>query len=157
MEKGVTVYPKVGVPQGSLVSPLLSNIYLNEFDIFMEKLVAKYSTTKTVKIAKTNPEWQRLTYQISKLAKVYESTGETNILEKIKALRKQRCRMDSKTRIGTRVYYVRYADDWVVGILGPASLAINIKSEIKDYLVNKLKLELSDEKTKITNLTKDRA
>lgn len=52
---------------------------------------------------------------------------------------------------------MRYADDWVVGILGPVDFAKRIKGMIKEYLVGQLKLELSEDKTKITNLVRERA
>lgn len=157
LEKGVAISPEVGVPQGSLISPLLSNIYLNEFDEFMDDIMEKHSTKKGTKISKPNPEWKSITYKISKIEKIYKETGDESNLGKIKALRIQRRKVDSYIRTGNRIYYVRYADDWVVGILGSLEFTFKIKDLIKEYLADKLKLELSGDKTKITNLTKGRA
>ena len=47
--------------------------------------------------------------------------------------------------------YVRYADDWLIGIKGSKADCFAIKKEIKDFLFMELKLELSDEKTLITH------
>lgn len=54
---------------------------------------------------------------------------------------------------GYRLYYVRYADDFLIGINGPQSLAVNLKSEINSFLSETLKLTMSLEKTKITPAT----
>lgn len=45
---------KIGSPQGSIISPLLSNILLHEFDIFMEKYIQEFNKGKS---RKTNPEY----------------------------------------------------------------------------------------------------
>jgi hypothetical protein len=50
-----------------------------------------------------------------------------------------------------RLKYVRYADDFLIGITGSKQDAINIKEDIKKFLNDKLALELSDEKTFITH------
>jgi len=54
-----------------------------------------------------------------------------------------------------RISYVRYADNFVIGIIGPHQLAVNMKKIIRDFLNDKLKLTLNLEKTKITHFTKD--
>jgi hypothetical protein len=75
--------------------------------------------------------------------------------EKVKELLKLKvilCQKKPKitTTVPVRVQYVRYADDWIVGVNGPAYLAQEVKSEISDFLANTLGLKLSEEKTKIT-------
>lgn len=157
VERNIAVTPEVGVPQGSLISPLLSNIYLNEFDVFIENLIAKMSTEKVSAISKPNPRWQQLTYKIRKLTESYHLSPNKTTLAEIDALRLQRRVTSSKIRTGSRIYYVRYADDWVLGILGSREFALKIKGLIKEYLNNELRLDLSDEKTKITHLSKERA
>ena len=54
-----------------------------------------------------------------------------------------------------RVYYVRYADDFVVGITGPRRFAQQIKNEVENFLRETLLLDLSRSKTKISHLEKD--
>ncbi len=50
-----------------------------------------------------------------------------------------------------RLKYVRYADDWVLGFIGPREEAEEIKQRIGQFLREVLKLELSEEKTLITH------
>ncbi len=50
-----------------------------------------------------------------------------------------------------RLYYVRYADDFLLGFTGPKSEAEEIKQQLRDFLRDELKLELSEEKTLITH------
>ena len=56
--------------------------------------------------------------------------------------------MDSEYK---RLQYVRYADDWICGVIGSKADAEKVKSDIKKFLSEELKLELSEEKTLITN------
>ena len=56
-----------------------------------------------------------------------------------------------------RLKYLRYADDWLIGICGPRTLAEQVKEELKTFLGQRLKLALSAEKTKITHARKEQA
>ena len=95
--------------------------------------------------------------RLTRLSEEYQETRDPQILKELKALRKERNSLPTRIRHGTRVYYVRYADDWVVGVLGNKATAEKLKREIGEYLRTELLLELSQEKTKITNLGDDRA
>jgi hypothetical protein len=72
-----------------------------------------------------------------------------------------RIRIHSNPRIHqytpTRIKYVRYADDWIVGVDGSKIDAIEVKTKIKDFLKNSLQLTLNMEKTKITHLKTSKA
>lgn len=148
--------PKVGVPQGSLISPLLSNIYLNELDRHMEEYIAEHSSKASL-VSKVNPKIAYFTKKITKLRIKYAEERNTDILKELRALRKLRNTISSRIRTGVRIHYVRYADDWVVGLVGPKSEAIALKTHLTEYLRDKLKLTLSTDKTKVTNLTNERA
>ena len=52
------------------------------------------------------------------------------------------------------IRYVRYADDFLVGILGPRKIALEIRERIRVFLETKLALRLNLEKTKITHISK---
>jgi hypothetical protein len=60
--------------------------------------------------------------------------------------------LPSKIRVGSKIHYTRYADDFLIGVVGPRSLAIKIRDEVKYFLKQNLNLELSMDKTKITHL-----
>src|SRR5436305_9756947 len=56
-----------------------------------------------------------------------------------------------------RLRYVRYADDFLLGFIGPRSEAEEIKQQLRKFLQEKLKLELSEEKTLITHAVSETA
>lgn len=152
-----------GTPQGGIISPILSNIYLNELDKYIEKY--KNTFDKGIE-RKNNPEYRHLEYQIRKTKlqlqenwdKYDDNTRE--ILQKlIKEYKQKRLNMDYKLPMDSnykRLYYVRYADDFLIGIIGSKEEAQNIKADLTVFLKEQLDLELSEEKTLITN-TKNKA
>ena len=140
-----------GSPQGGIVSPILSNILLNKLDKFVEtKLIPQ--DTKGVK-RQRNQEYENL------LAKSRRQRQKGNP-EKAKILRKQAQMMPSRETYDPdyrRLKYVRYADDFLLGFVGPRSEAEEIKQQLREYLRDELKLELSEEKTLITHARSEAA
>ena len=134
-----------GVPQGGVCSPILSNIYLDRLDKFVETvLLPKYNREK--RRAK-NPAYQKIENAIARAKR----RGDR---QAVRALRKQRRELPSQhpqDPYYRRLRYVRYADDWVLGFSGPKEEAEEIKRTIRDFLRETLKLELSEEKTLITH------
>jgi hypothetical protein len=74
------------------------------------------------------------------------------------ALEKKRAKLPSKIPgEGYRIYYCRYADDFIIGINGPKEIADNLKSEVYDFIRERLKLNLSRQKTKVVSAINNRA
>lgn len=140
-----------GCPQGSIVGPILSNIYLNSLDKYVEEiLLPKHNRGKR---RRYNPVYNNL----SSNARYHARKGHK---EKAKALRKQLQTVPSIDPNDTnyrRLRYIRYADDWLLGFCGPRNEAEEIKLELKQFLQESLKLELSESKTLITNARKEAA
>jgi group II intron reverse transcriptase/maturase len=140
-----------GVPQGGIVSPILSNILLDKLDKFVEtELIPQY--TKGVR-RRANPEYALLINNSLR----YRRKGE---IEKAKELRKQAQTAPSKDVNDPnyrRLKYVRYADDFLLGYNGPRSEAEEIKQRLRKFLQEELKLELSEEKTLITHARSEAA
>jgi group II intron reverse transcriptase/maturase len=133
-----------GTPQGGVISPLLSNIYLNELDKFVEaKLMPKYHKPE---LRKVNPEWNRLSWAI----RVARQKGD---LETVERLVKERNTVPHNYQNGDwrALRYVRYADDFLIGFKGPKEEAEIIKTELRDFLKTELALEMAEDKTLITH------
>lgn len=138
-----------GVPQGGIISPILSNIYMHEFDTYMEELAKKLSRGKK---KKPNPAYRKLDGRRSYCLQKgwYEEAEE--LIQKMRKL-PTKDQMDGDY---TRVKYIRYADDFVICVDGNKEMAEQIKHDVTLFLRENLKLELSAEKTLITNLKDER-
>lgn len=140
----------IGTPQGSIISPILSNIYLHELDKYINELKINYDKGTVVS---RNPAYRKLENLRYKAIKVKDNISANKFLKKMQTMN-SRLPNDPKFR---RLYYVRYADDWIVSIRGPRTDATQILENIKDKLEADLKLNLSVEKSKITNPRKETA
>jgi group II intron reverse transcriptase/maturase len=134
-----------GAPQGGVASPILSNIYLDRLDKFVEDVLIPEHTRGERR--KFDPEYKRLSGAIERGRKRGDRVG-------VAKLRKQRRTvpsMDPRDPGYRRLRYIRYADDHLLGFTGPKAEAEQIKERLAQFLREDLKLELSQEKTLITN------
>lgn len=112
MENDLLHATELGTPQGGILSPLLSNVYLNDFDWYVGRMYMephrqckhKGNDTRRLKWAGVTPK-----------------------------------------------YNYRYADDWVI-LTSTEKEALRLKRVLTKYFRNRMKLELSQEKTYVTDL-----
>ena len=109
--------PKKGTPQGGIISPLLANICMNEFDWWLSN---QWETFKTE-------------YKYCNLSNRYRSLKKSNLKE---------------------FYFVRYADDFKI-FCKDYETARKLFIGSKMWLKDRLGLEISEEKSKITNIRKN--
>jgi group II intron reverse transcriptase/maturase len=134
-----------GVPQGAICSPILSNILLDKLDQFVEStLIPHYTRGKSRKNAQ---EYKHLMAQATQRFK----TGQKEAALKIRKQAQQLPSRDPHDPDFRRLKYIRYADDFALAFIGPKSEAEEIKRQLANFLVNELKLHLSEEKTLITH------
>jgi len=134
-----------GTPQGGVISPLFANVYLHQLDEFVENVLRPKHTRG--KVRRTSPAYNQHTKAMLKAKK----DGDAELWKRLKI--EQRSipvakHDDDKFR---RLQYVRYADDFILSVCGPKAEAEDIKSQIRAFLKETLKLELSEEKTLITH------
>lgn len=167
-KKRTFVASDVGVPQGSIISPILSNLILHELDKLIEEKIKEYRDSSSKMTPHlTNPKYHKLTMRIARMKSKMESLRPLGMeyKEQISSLKMEYIKYIKERRLlksiipnptRTVIKYVRYADDWLLGLWGSKSKAQDLKEEIRLFLEN-LKLELSVEKTLITNARSSRA
>jgi group II intron reverse transcriptase/maturase len=134
-----------GTPQGGILSPLLSNIYLNELDRFIEdELMPQHNRGKR---RATNPAYKRYSNRIERRRR----NGQLEEAHKLELERRKLPSVDPNDPDFRRLQYVRYADDWLLGFIGSKAEALEIKEKVKHFLRERLRLEMSEEKTLITH------
>jgi len=134
-----------GAPQGGVCSPILSNIYLDKLDKFVETvLMPKYNRGKK---RERNPSYEAIRNAIARAKR----RGDRKAVHKLRKQLRTQPSQDPQDPHFRRLRYVRYADDWLLGFSGPKAEAEEIKQALREFLRETLKLELSEEKTLITH------
>jgi group II intron reverse transcriptase/maturase len=134
-----------GCPQGGVASPVLSNIYLHKLDEYVEKVLIPQYTQGTAR--QSNPDYHRVKNRLAYARRCGRR-------DQARQLRQQLRRLpvgDPQDPDYRRLRYSRYADDHLLGFIGPKAEAEAIKDQLTTFLREELKLELSPDKTLITH------
>lgn len=126
-ENGIIYKTPKGLMQGGILSPLLSNFYLNELDKWIESQWKNFPTNKNY------------------------ITSSNNVGEPVRTVK---YRQQRKTKL-KEMYIVRYADDFII-FNSKYNEAIKTKHAVSKWLKENLKLEINKDKTKVIDLKKKR-
>ena len=134
-----------GSPQGGVVSPVLSNIYLHKLDEFVEReLIPQYERGKGRKL---NPQYRRIWQRLAAARELGDRDQIRKLTRELRAVPS----VDPTDPGYRRLLYCRYADDHLLGFIGPKAEAEVIKEKLAFFLRETLALELNPDKTLITH------
>ncbi|WP_433528270.1 reverse transcriptase domain-containing protein [Micromonospora sp. CA-263727] len=140
-----------GAPQGGVASPILSNIYLHRLDQFVETvLIPQYTRGKR---RERNPAYRQVEYALVTARRRGDRAHARDLYRRLHSLPSQ----DPRDPGYRRLKYCRYADDTLLGFVGPKAEAEEIKQRLAAFLRDELKLTLSQDKTLITHARSQRA
>ena len=147
-----------GMPQGGIVSPILANIYLDKLDKYVKEYIRHFDMgTKRRPGKESNDLANERKRTVRKLKKIKDGTEKAALVARLKAIEQERAAFPSGDEMDgsyRRLKYIRYADDFILGVIGSKEDARQIKEDIKSFLSESLALELSEEKTLITHTGK---
>ena len=146
-----------GTPQGSGISPICANIYLSELDSYLMRYKESYD--REPERRKTTKEYEKASRRYKKARKALQLAEESTpeMVAEFKAARKGKMSQhyhDPFEQGYKKIQYNRYADDFVIGVIGSKKDAMEIKENVKVFLRDVLHLEMSEEKTKVTHSSK---
>lgn len=156
MEDWVYHNSRSGTPQGGIISPILANIYLSELDRKIEEIKRDFDKPRE---RETTVEYSKCNYRINYIRQILKKPNlaeerKAELITELGIKRKELLTLPSKDCSDKNIAYVRYADDFLIGVKGTKAECEQIKTILKDFLSDELKLELSIEKTKITHSSK---
>jgi retron-type reverse transcriptase len=142
----------LGTSQGSVLSPILGNIYLHELDSFIgnfckESQLSEASTLPSTKSLKLNSASKIHTINRKKIKGLNLTTDKQMELKKRIVERGYIPSSINDSRV--KINYVRYADEFLIGITGSLRMTKQLQSQINEYITKELMLTRSLEKTKI--------
>lgn len=147
-----------GMPQGGIVSPILANIDLDKLDKYVKEYIRHFDMgTKRRPGKESNDLANERKRTVRKLKKIKDGTEKAALVARLKAIEQERAAFPSGDEMDgsyRRLKYIRYADDFILGVIGSKEDALRIKEDIKSFLSESLALELSEEKTLITHTGK---
>jgi group II intron reverse transcriptase/maturase len=151
VEDGRYQHTYSGVPQGGNLSPLLANIYLNELDQAITSRMARFNQGKA---RKRSREYHQISLKVEAAKKQARRTGDWATYKALRQIKLQTPSSDPQDPEYRRLFYARYADDFLCAVIGTKAEAEELKTWLQDYLRDELHLELSAEKTLITHASK---
>ena len=140
-----------GTPQGGIISPLFANIYLHELDKFVAQLSKNFFSQPDARRAPEYRAIEHKLYKTSKEIKIATQEERAKLIKKYKLLKKELLKTPCKKQTDKKIKYIRYADDFIMGVNGSKEDCIWIKEKLSDFIACELKMEMSDEKTLITH------
>ena len=145
----------IGTPQGGIISPILANVYLDKLDKFMLRYIETFNKGKA---RQRNPEYKRVASRkdkrVKKLKNEQDEQKKGVLRSEIASLHREMQQLPATLDMDEnfkRMKYVRYADDFLICVIGSKADCQKAKEDIKNFLQEQLKLQLSNEKTLITN------
>lgn len=142
-----------GSPQGSGMSPILANVYLHELDKAMAKIKLRFDIGDTRR-RMVHEDFEKVRWAQRVAKKKLEIDRSKENVKAFKEARKEMlsiphlCVKDENYK---RLFYNRYADDFLIAINGSKKDAVSIKEQVKVFLERELKLTMSEEKTHVTH------
>lgn len=151
-----------GTPQGGICSPILANIYLNELDTFVEKMIATFNKGTE---RKPNAEYSLMQGRLRRSRDVQRKMREQGCLDfACDALDEQISQLDRKIKSlpsgdpcdseYRKLYFTRYADDFALGLIGSKADAQQVMRDIEEFLNKELKLDIAKDKSGIRHIRK---
>jgi len=134
-----------GAPQGGVLSPALSNVYMHRLDTFVETVLMPEYNRESGRVK--NPAYRKVQKALTQAREQDDRAAARSLSKELRSMPSKDLH-DPRYR---RLRYVRYCDDTLLGFTGPKAEAEEIKRRLGQFLRDELKLELSADKTLITH------